>query len=108
MVFGCSIAVTNVPRVSQCAEMQRMACGFGSSLPIAFHPLLNLFSSMAFIGLPCPTKSRGITFSCLPRVSLNFFKSLKDSMTVFVEVRGEQDYHSGNVFSSSLALPLSS
>ena len=38
MVFGISIAVTKVPFVNQCAEIQMMAFGFGISLLIFLNP----------------------------------------------------------------------
>ena len=37
MVRGFGIAVTRVPSVSQCAEMHRIACGFGNALPSCIH-----------------------------------------------------------------------
>jgi hypothetical protein len=60
MVFGRSMAVTRVPPVSQCADMQRMASGRGSSLPAFSQARPNPLSSMPFIGEPWPTKSTGI------------------------------------------------
>ena len=60
IVRGCIIDVTAVPRVSQCAEMQRTAVGTGSSRPSCLHSSVHTFVSMAFIGLPCPIKSTGI------------------------------------------------
>src|SRR5512135_3253369 len=74
MVRGLSIAVSSVPRVSQCADTHRIALGVGRVLPISRHPLENSLSSMAFIGLPCPTNSTGIG-SVLSRVSAQCSKS---------------------------------
>ena len=59
MVRGCATLVTLVPLVSQCAETQRMARGTGSSFPSWRQQELKAFSSMAFIGLPWPTKRAG-------------------------------------------------
>src|ERR1039458_7547333 len=63
MVSGCSIAVTRVPSVSQCAETQSTALGLGSDRATAAHARLNSLSSMAFIGLPCPMNRAGIVVS---------------------------------------------
>src|SRR5664280_2349186 len=60
MVSGCSIAVTRVPSVSQCAEMQSTALGLGSDRATAAHARLNSVFSMAFIGLPWPMNRAGI------------------------------------------------
>ena len=60
MVLGCIIDVTAVPRVSQCAEMQRTAVGTGNSLPSCLHSFVQTFVSIAFIGLPWPINSTGI------------------------------------------------
>src|SRR5262249_12921113 len=60
MVRGCSIAVTITPRVCQWAEMHRIALGRPRAAPTRAQPRLKALSSMAFIGLPCPTKSAGI------------------------------------------------
>src|SRR5690242_20496887 len=68
MVSGLSIAVTKVPLVSQCADMQSMALGTGKAFAAVCQPLVNSFSSMAFIGLPCPTNNTGIV-SVLPKGS---------------------------------------
>lgn len=37
IVFGFCIAVTNIPFVYQCADMQTIAFGFGSIYPNFFH-----------------------------------------------------------------------
>lgn len=79
MVFGRSIAVTYVPRVSQCAEMHRIAAGFGSRPASCFHDLLNGLSSIAFIGLPCPTKRTGILADA-GRLSLILRNPLREIM----------------------------
>lgn len=60
MVRGFSIAVTKVPFVSQCAEMQRIALGRGIVSAIFRKPVTKSFSSMAFIGLPWPANRTGI------------------------------------------------
>src|SRR5690554_7369274 len=60
MVGGFFIAVTQVPRVSQCADIHKIACGRGISLAMFRKPRTNSFSSMAFIGLPCPKNNTGI------------------------------------------------
>lgn len=46
--------------MSQCAEIDRMACGRGNCLPILRQLWLNWLSSMAFIGLPWPINITGI------------------------------------------------
>jgi hypothetical protein len=38
-----------------------MACGGGSKAAASLKPFTKIFSSMAFIGLPCPKKRTGIT-----------------------------------------------
>src|SRR5690606_1840950 len=73
MVVGCSIAVTKVPLVSQWAEMHKMAFGLGISLAIFRKPSTNSFSSMAFMGLPCPKNNTGI-FSVLLMEAVSLFK----------------------------------
>src|SRR5215472_14607076 len=60
MVLGCSIAVTAVFGMNQCAETTRIARGRGKDSPIAFQARVYRLSSIAFIGLPCPTKTAGI------------------------------------------------
>ena len=60
IVLGFSIAVIKVPLVSQWAEIQRIAVGFGKLAPVFCQPLANSFCSIAFIGLPWPIKSNGI------------------------------------------------
>ena len=60
MVFGFSMAVTKVPSVNQCAEIQMIAFGLGISLEIFLNPCTKIFSSTAFIGEPCPRKRTGI------------------------------------------------
>src|SRR5690554_2903658 len=82
MVAGCSIAVTQVPWVSQCAEIQSIALGLGRSRAIFRKPETNSFSSIAFIGLPWPKKSTGILtdefheevilFKCFKSIGLSF------------------------------------
>ena len=61
-------------RSSQCAETQSTALGLVISLPIFLNPATNSFSSMAFIGLPCPRNSTGI-FSVLPKGEVILFSS---------------------------------
>lgn len=46
------MAVNCVPRVSQWAEMHKMAAGGGKSAATRLKPATNSFSSMAFMGLP--------------------------------------------------------
>jgi hypothetical protein len=53
--FLISPEVTKVPLVNQCAEIQRIAFGVGIFLKFP-KPLTNWFSSIAFIGEPCPKK----------------------------------------------------
>jgi hypothetical protein len=60
MVLGALMAVTCVPRVSQCALIHNIAVGVGSDLPRDRHLAENTLSSMAFIGLPCPTNNAGM------------------------------------------------
>ena len=60
MVGGLGMAVTNVPRVSQCADTHRIARGLGNPAATDRKPCTNSFSSIAFIGLPCPRNSTGI------------------------------------------------
>jgi hypothetical protein len=52
MVRGLSTAVTSVAGGNQCADTDRMLCGRGIDFPIAAHPSVKAFRSMAFIGLP--------------------------------------------------------
>ena len=60
--------MTELPLVSQCAETQSIARGRSRTLPISSHAVLNAFVSIAFMGLPCPTKSTGILV--LPSLSI--------------------------------------
>jgi hypothetical protein len=41
--------------------MTRMALGFGIPFPAFLNPVTNSFSSMAFMGEPCPRKRTGIS-----------------------------------------------
>jgi len=76
MVFGASVEVTAVPRVSQCADTQRIALGRGSSRPSTRQTRVSGLSSSAFIGLPWPKNTIGMrggwlmppprTASCAP------------------------------------------
>ena len=52
--------VTKTPAFCQWAETQRMAAGRGSAAAAPAQARLNSLSSMAFIGLPCPTKTTGM------------------------------------------------
>ena len=61
MVRGCFIDVTRVPSDRQWAEMQRIAVGRGMRRATSDHARLNSLSSIAFIGLPCPMNSTGIS-----------------------------------------------
>jgi len=54
------MAVTQVSRVSQCAEIHKMALGLGKILATSRQAFENSLSSMAFIGLPCPMNNTGI------------------------------------------------
>ena len=54
------MAVTRLPRVSQWAEMHRMAAGVGRVSATWLQTWLKELSSMAFIGLPCPTNKIGM------------------------------------------------
>src|SRR5687768_16781074 len=74
------MAVTNVPLVSQWAEVQRMAFGFSIDLPIACQLFVKSFCSKAFIGLPWPTKYTGILVSCFANISLSLRNSDKDDI----------------------------
>lgn len=65
MVLGALMAVIWVPRVSQCALTHRMAVGVGSVCPIDFQCCENTLSSMAFMGLPCPTNNAGMGLFCV-------------------------------------------
>ena len=60
IVFGLAIVVTLVVLVSQCADIDNIACGLGSCLPSFLQLLLNSLSSMAFIGLPWPINITGM------------------------------------------------
>jgi hypothetical protein len=60
MVLGSFMAVTNDPLVSQCAEIHNIAFGTGRVFAVSLQPFTKMFSSMAFIGLPCPTNSTGM------------------------------------------------
>src|SRR6266568_5530581 len=60
MVFGFSIAVTAVPSVYQCADMHRMALGFGIELPSRRQDSVYWLRSSVFIGLPWPKNTLGI------------------------------------------------
>ena len=60
MVRGAAIAVTAVPGMYQCAEIARTARGLGTSpAPSVAQERVQIFSSNAFIGLPCPMKTAG-------------------------------------------------
>jgi hypothetical protein len=63
IVRGAAIAVMCVPVVSQCAETTSTAVGVAISAPITLQTVLKSFSSMPFIGEPCPMKSAGIRSS---------------------------------------------
>ena len=52
IVRGRGIAVTAVPRVSQCAEIARMARGRGTPAAISAQARLVALVSSAIIGLP--------------------------------------------------------
>src|SRR6185369_10775987 len=60
MVLGRSFAVVKVPATYQCAETARMAFGRGSARARSRKPRLQPLSSIAFIGLPWPTKRTGM------------------------------------------------
>src|SRR3954467_12260606 len=61
VIGGCSFSVTSRPLcVSQCAEIERMALGFGTLFAISRHAVVHSFDSIAFIGLPCPTNRTGM------------------------------------------------
>src|SRR5690348_14971084 len=77
MVSGVGAVLTNVPRVSQCADTTRIAFGFSvTDFPMALQLRVYELSSSAFIGLPCPTKNTGI-FDVLLKESVIFFSSCK-------------------------------
>ena len=59
-VPGRTLPVVKVPATYQWAEIARTAFGRGSSAARSRKPRDQRFSSMAFMGLPCPTKSTGI------------------------------------------------
>src|SRR5262252_4747158 len=59
MVRGESMAVTAVPAMYQCAEIESTARGRGSFAPSAAQPRVQAFVCSAFIGLPCPRNSAG-------------------------------------------------
>ena len=60
IVWGRAIAVTAVPRVSQWAEIARMARGRGMSAAISCQARLVALVSSAIIGLPWPKKTTGM------------------------------------------------
>jgi hypothetical protein len=62
--------------VSQWAETHKIADGLGRLCPSFFHVSGNRDFSIAFIGLPCPTKRTGINFDIL------------ESPIAFVDLRG--------------------
>jgi len=51
--------VTITPFVCQCADMHRMASGRRRVAPSAVQARPKALSSIAFMGLPCPTNSAG-------------------------------------------------
>src|SRR5665647_2581357 len=74
MVGGICIAVTKVPFVSQCADIQIITLGLDNVLPISSQVLEYSLSSMAFMGLPCPRNNTGI-ISVLALCSVILLKS---------------------------------
>jgi hypothetical protein len=54
------MAVTAVIRVSQWAEMARIALGRGMAAAIASQLWVEALFSSAFAGLPCPMKTAGM------------------------------------------------
>ena len=54
------MAVTEIPGMNQCAEMESIARGRGRLAAMADHALVYAFDSKAFIGLPCPKKIAGM------------------------------------------------
>jgi hypothetical protein len=54
------MAVTAVSGTYQCAEIAKIALGFGMDAPMALHPSVYAFVWIAFIGFPCPKKIAGI------------------------------------------------
>src|SRR5206468_5775182 len=67
---GFGIAVTAVPLMSQCAEMQRIARGRGNDCPKLRHAAVKRLSSRVFIGLPCPMNAAGMG-ALMDRLSCN-------------------------------------
>ncbi|MCY1543764.1 hypothetical protein D9M68_795950 [compost metagenome] len=55
------MAVIRVPRVNQWAEITTTAFGWGIRAAASIHASLNSFTSIPFMGEPCPIKSTGIT-----------------------------------------------
>jgi hypothetical protein len=62
-----------------------MALGAGISLATVLKPVTNSFSSMAFIGLPCPMKSTGIVSVLLNDESL--FNVLAFIIPLFLTIK---------------------
>jgi hypothetical protein len=60
MVFGFSTASTSDPAVTQCAQTTQTAFGLGKRGASVSSVFVNAFSSIAFIGDPCPTNKTGI------------------------------------------------
>src|SRR3546814_13032065 len=89
MVGGFCIAVTKVPRVSQCAETHRIAWGLGIFVATPLKLSTNSFSSIAFIGLPWPKNNTGI-FSVLFKAavilvnSFNFIAAPANGITASI------------------------
>jgi hypothetical protein len=54
--------------VSQCAEMHKIARGFGNFSPYARHAREYFVSSIAFMGLPCPMNAAGHKACMLPAI----------------------------------------
>jgi hypothetical protein len=66
MVLGCAESDANVPSANQCAETERIAAGLGIRAPSSFQLCEKEFSSMAFMGDPCPTKITGMRMRSRP------------------------------------------
>src|SRR5216684_4209131 len=83
MVRGERAKVTAVSETYQCAEMQRIALGRRSDLPILLQPSVYSLRSRAFIGLPCPKKIVGIVLLIANRLNFHCRVPLASSRSAF-------------------------
>src|SRR5260370_9666381 len=85
MVRGERAKVTAVSETYQCAEMQRIALGRGSDLPILLQPSVYWLRSRAFIGFPCPRKIAGIVWLIANRLNFRCRMRLARSRSAFLD-----------------------